>query len=153
MKRLIRTIRCRYKFFKQPDQVGDVIEMKGENLLIIGIEKFKLFQNEIIIWFTCQNLDLNDYVSAHPTIASGVGEVELENQMKYDDERWDDYTLGSTFVVEGNRYKLIEYTKIKLKSTDLYISATAKRIYPINRKEAKARLFDERRKKLRLEVH
>lgn len=153
MKELIRTIRCRYKLFKQPDQIGDVIEMDGEHLLIIGIEKFNLIQREIIIWFTCQNLNLNDYVSTRPTITSSVGEVELKNQMKYDDERWSDYTLGSTFVVKGDRYKLIEYTEIRLKGTDIYVSTIAKRVYPISRDQAKAKFLDERRKKLKLEVH
>lgn len=153
MKGLIRTIRCRYKLFKQPDQVGDVLEMGGEHLLIIGIEKFDLIQREIIIWFTCQNLSLNDYIAEQQTATSTAGEVELTNQMKYDDERWSDYSLGSTFVVKGNRYKLIEYTEISLKGTDLYVSTIAKRVYPINRKEAKSKFIHERRKKLKLEVH
>lgn len=153
LNELFRTIRCRYKFFKQPDQIGDVIEMDGDHLLIIGIERFDLTQGVINTWFTCQNLHVNDYISVQRNYVSTNGEVELKIQMKYDDERWRGYTLGRTFVVEGKRYKLIEYTEIKLKGTDIYVSTTAKPVHPINRKEAKAKFFNERRRKLNIEVY
>lgn len=50
-------------------------------------------------------------------------------------------------------FKVVEYTEVSLKSTDVYVSAIAKPVFPVNRKEAKARLVHEKRKKLKLEVY
>lgn len=154
MKGLIRTFRSRYKLFKQPKKIGDTIESDGELWLIIGIEKFELIGKILTIWFTCQDLSQSDYHFVKQMGALDASEVELERQAKFDDDDWKYVRPGlTTTAKDGNVYKIIEYTEVSLKSTDLYVSMIAKRVYPIDRKEAKAKFLQERKKKLKLEVH
>lgn len=154
MNGLISTIRCRYKLFKQPDQVGDVVEIDGKFLLIIGIERFELVYQTLSIWYTCQDLSQSEYFYTQKSSGWNTNEVELEAQFKFDDDRWKFIKPGLTTTgKDGNVYKFIEYTEISLKSTDLYVSMIAKRVDPVERKRAKAKFLDERRKKLKLEVH
>ncbi len=154
MKGLISTFRCRYKLFRQPDQIGDVIEVDEKLWLIIGIEKIELIGQVLFIWYTCQNLSENDYLFAKQPGIRDANEVELEAQFKFDHNEWKYIKPGlTTTAKDGNVYKFIEYTEISLKSTDLYVSMIARRVYPVDRKEAKAKFLDERRKKLKLEVH
>lgn len=153
MKELIKTYRCRYKLFRQPDQIGDVIEADKKLWLIIGIEKFELLGRTLYVWYTCQDLSKSDYLFK-PTTASPSNEIELDLQLKFDDKRWEGYTPGCTVSAkDGNIYKLIEYTEVSLKSTDIYISIMAKQIHPVDRREAKTIFLNERKKKLKLEVH
>lgn len=153
MKGLIKTFRCRYKLFKQPDQIGDVIEADKKLWLIIGIEKFELLGRTLFIWYTCQDLSKSDYLFK-PAIVLATNEIELELQLKFDDKRWEAHIPGCTVVAkDGNIYKLIEYTEVSLKSTDIYISIMAKQIHPVDRREAKTIFLNERKKKLKLEVH
>ncbi|MEK4025811.1 hypothetical protein [Sporosarcina sp. FSL W7-1283] len=154
MSKLISTIKCHYKFFKQPDQIGDVIEVNKEPWLIIGIEGFKLTSQTLFVWYTCQNLSISDYVVNGQMNTGGSHEVELEAQLKFNHEQWDLIKPGSTTTAkDGNVYRFIEYTEISLKGTDLYVSITARRVYPVNRKKAKAKFIHDRKKKLKLEVH
>jgi hypothetical protein len=149
---LITTIRSTFRLFRQPHKIGDVIEVGGKSLLILGIERFNLLGHLLEIWYTCQDLSQSDYV----TLKKAYQEphmVELEIQVKHDDERLKRFLLGTVWkAIDHNMYKVTEYTEIKVVTTDIYISMAARPIYPIDRKEAKAKLFSEKRKKINLEL-
>lgn len=151
MGNLIITIRSTTKLFKQPKQIGDMLECDGKDYLILGIEKFKVYGSHLKIWYTCQDLSQSDYVSLKKAYKE-PHLIEIESTVKHDDERITKLELGKTWTIGGNVYKVTEYTEIKLKGTDIYIAMAARPLYPIDRKEAKAKLFSERRKKLNLEI-
>lgn len=150
---LITTV-CRFKLFKQPYKIGDTYESNGETRLVLGIENFELnrYHNQLKVRYTCQRLDVLDFVSKGKAYGE-PHQVEMEATLRHD--KWDkvsDLDLGTTVSCRGERYKILEYTEISLKGTDLYVSFLARQIYPVDRKEAKAKLMDERRKKLKFEI-
>ncbi|WP_127549734.1 hypothetical protein [Paenibacillus amylolyticus] len=150
---LITTV-CRFKLFKQPYKIGDTYESGGETRLVLGIEGFELnrHSNVLKVRYTCQRLDVLDFVSkakAYPE----PHQIEMEATLRH--EKWDkvsDLNLGTTTTYRGERYKILEYTEISLKGTDLYVSFLARQVHPVDRKEAKAKLLNERRKKLKFEI-
>ncbi|PFR93484.1 hypothetical protein [Priestia megaterium] len=152
MNDVIITIRTETRLFRQPRKIGDVFEHKGNNLLVIGIERFEVFFQRMTVWYTCQNLNEIDYVSKRKSYKQGF-ELEVEVKLKYDDERFKDRLyIGSVHFIRGQNYKLIEYTDLELDGTDIKASFAAKPIHPLDRKEAKAKLINEKKKKLQLEL-
>ncbi|WP_152080562.1 hypothetical protein [Sporolactobacillus terrae] len=78
---------------------------------------------------------------------------EVVARCKFDDDRLKEATtLGRVFRLEGSWVKAIEYSDIEIDGTDIEVSFYVKPVFPISRKEARAKLFDERRKKLRIEL-
>lgn len=154
---IFATITSRFKFFKQPHRIGDVIEVNNTTHLIIGIENFELYSQTLVVHYTTQILEHTDYLLAH---AKGNpwrdSEVEVDIQYKFDDERIKNFKLGITTSVKIKgvkyMYKLIEYTDIEIVGTDIKISGIMRPLYPINPKEAKAKFRQEKMKKLQLEV-
>ncbi|MEK8128687.1 hypothetical protein WMW72_12300 [Paenibacillus filicis] len=148
---LITTIKSTTRLFRQPYKIGDVIDVKDRPVLILGIEKYELWGNDLAVWYTVQHLDMPDYVSLKKAYKQ-PHEVELEIQFPYNDDRLKKVYIGSTWTDRGITYKLIEYSEIALKGTDLYLSFIARPLYPVDRKEAKAVLSSQRRKKIGLEL-
>ncbi len=154
MKGLLYTTQSRFRLFKQPHKIGDTVNVKGKPYLVIAIERFSIFTNTLTVWYTTQDLSQSDYVYHKQHGGWNTKECELEFSMKYDDDRWKDVHLGSTFFArDQNMYKLLEFTEISFKGTDLYISVIGKRVHPINHKEARAKFMQERKKMLKLEIH
>lgn len=155
---VFRTITSRTKLFKKPYHIGDIVEVDKRVHLIIGIETFSVYGSTLTIRFTTQVLNHSDYPASH---AHGNpwrdNEVEVEIQHKYDDKRVNEFKLGVTYPVKikgvNYMYKLLEYTNIEVIGTDIKISGIMRPLYPINPKEAKAKLRQERIKKLQLEVY
>ncbi|KMZ42530.1 hypothetical protein AC624_16140 [Bacillus sp. FJAT-27238] len=150
-ERVITTIQSEFRLFRQPHKIGDVIEVSEKSFLVLGIERFTLYGHMLRIWYTCQNLMVNDYVSMNKAYKQSHA-VELVTKLKFDDERIKRLELGTIHHLNGQAYKMQEYTEILIKGMDIEISFIARPIYPIDRKEAKAKLFSERRKKLKLEI-
>jgi hypothetical protein len=99
------------------------------------------------------NLNETDYVLLKKSYKEKF-EVEVEVKLKFDDDRLKTRLyLGSVHLINGEYFKLTEYTDIQLESTDLKVSFVAKRIHPLDRKEAKAKLLQTRKQKLQLEVY
>lgn len=93
-----------------------------------------------------------DYVSKAKAYKEPFA-VGLEVDLPY--SKWDKVDrikMGTTHYVRGECYKITEYTEISLKGTDLHIDLVARPIYPVDRKEARAKLFSDRRKRLQLEI-
>lgn len=151
-KSLIIGVRAQYRLFRQPNKIGDTLDVQGEPMLIISIENFKILHDRISVSYTCQRLTVLDFVSKRKAY-SDTSTLEMEATLRHD--KWDkvgQLALGKITWYQGEAYKVLEYTEVSLKSTDLYISLIARLIYRIDRKEAKAKLFSERRKKLKWEV-
>lgn len=150
---LLTTIRSRFRLFKQPHKMGDTTVVDGKLYLIIGIERFDLYGSTLSVWYTAQDLSQSDYISHKQHAGWDNTERELYFQMKHDNDRCRDIHLGSTYgAPNGNRYKLIEFTEVSLKGTDVYVAAIGKLVQPVSRKEAKAKFTQERKKRLKLEV-
>lgn len=152
LKDVIVTIRTRTKLFRQPRKIGDVFEHNGNNMLVIGIERFEVAYQQLTVWYTCQNINKTDYVSKRKAYKQGF-EIEVVVKLKYDNENFKDRLyIGSVHFIKGQHYKLIEYTGLELDGTDIKATFAAKPIHPLDRKEAKAKLIDVKRKKLQLEL-
>lgn len=150
-ERVITTIKSEFRLFRQPHKIGDVIEIDEKSYLILGIQRYSLFGEYLTIWYTAQNLMITDFVSMNKAYRQRHT-VELVVQLKFDDDRLKNSHLGSVHHVGGQAYKLQEYSGILVKGTDIEISFIARPVHPIDRKEAKAKLFSERRKKLQLDI-
>ena len=151
MSRLITSIKSTIQLFRAPKRIGETIEYQECLYLIIGIEHFKIYGQEMSIWYTVQNLEKHDFISTQPKYL----ERELEEmyvQYKYDDERFDNLQIGRTIPYKNEQYKIVEYTDIVLKGTDIEESFIVRKILPIDRKEAKTRYFNEKKNKLKIDV-
>lgn len=151
MSRLITSIKSTIQLFRAPKRIGETIEYQECLYLIIGIEHFKIYGQQISIWYTVQNLEKHDFISKQPKYL----EHELEEmyvQYKYDDERFDNLQLGRTIPYKNEQYKIVQYTDIVLKGTDIEVSFTVSEVLPIDRKEAKTRYFIEKKNKLKIDV-
>ena len=149
--RLIVTVQSEFRLFRQPHKVGDVIRVREIDLLVIGIERFNLWGDTLTVWYTCQNLSKTDFISkknAYKQPRESVFEVTL----KHDSDLIKSVVLGCTQWHKGQLYKMVEYTDISLVGTDIKICLIGRPIHPVDRKEAKAKLFSDRRKKLQLEI-
>jgi hypothetical protein len=151
MSRLIGTVRMEYRLFRQPHRLGDVIEINDKMLLIIGIQRFELWGHLLRVWYTCQDLQNTSYVSKKKAYKHPF-QLEAEMRVRYDDERLEKAKLGTVHEIDGEYYQVMEYTDITIDGVDLVIAFTVKPVYPLDRKEAKAKYVYERKKKLKLEV-
>lgn len=151
MSRLITSIKSTIQLFRSPKRIGEIIEHQKCLYLIIGIEHFKIYGQQMSIWYTVQNLEKHDFISKQ----TKYPEHELEEmyvQYKYDDKRLDDLQLGRTIPYKNEQYRISEYTDIVLKGTDIEVSFMVSKVLPIDRKEAKIRYFIEKKKKLEIDV-
>ncbi|PEF75630.1 hypothetical protein CON94_08935 [Bacillus pseudomycoides] len=150
MSQLITSIKQTTRLFRAPQRIGEIMEYQERLYLIIGIENFKIFGHQLSIWYTVQDLESHDFISKKETY-SEYGLEELYVQYKYDDN-FDNIQLGRTLMFEKERYKIVEYTDIVLKGTDIEVSFLVRKVLPIDRKTAKTRYFTEKRKKLAIEI-
>ncbi|ANS52164.1 hypothetical protein BM86_17640 [Bacillus thuringiensis] len=149
MGRLITSIKQTTKLFRVPQGIGEIMEYKERMYLIIGIENFKIIGHQLSIWYTVQDLENHNFISRQTTFMEH-GLEECYVQYKYDDN-FENIQLGRTFTCEGERYKILEYTDIVLKGTDIEVSFMATKVLPVDRKEVKMRYVAEKKKKLAIE--
>lgn len=110
-----------------------------------------MYGNTITVWYTAQDLSQTDYIS-HARPCGNSDQIEFEARDKFDSERLAKLQLGTVTGYKDALYKVIEYTEIEFVGTDMKLSFLARPIYPIDRKQAKSKLLNERRKKLNLEL-
>ncbi|PGD26776.1 hypothetical protein COM32_12795 [Bacillus pseudomycoides] len=150
MSRLITSIKQTTKLFRAPQRIGEITEYKNKPYLIIGIENFKIIGNQISVWYTVQDLENHNFISKH-TANPEYGLEEACVQYKYD-ANFEHVQLGRTFTCEGERYKILEYTDIVLKGTDIEVSFSVSKVLPVDRKTVKSRYLTEKKKKLAIEI-
>ncbi|WP_306659601.1 hypothetical protein [Bacillus pseudomycoides] len=63
MSRLITCIKSTIQLFRAPKRIGETIEYQECLYLIIGIEQFKVYGQQLFIWYTVQNLETHDFIS------------------------------------------------------------------------------------------
>ncbi|MCG7406754.1 hypothetical protein MH117_04930 [Paenibacillus sp. ACRRX] len=148
---MIMTLKSCTKLFRQPNKVGDVIESNGGTYLVLGIERYELYGDQITIWYTIQDLKQKDYVSPYKPYTAVLQE-QFVYEDKYNSEKFKKIQLGEIHFYKNEYYKILEFTGIKFNGTDMEISFLARPVYPLDQKQAKAKLLNERRKKLKLEV-
>ncbi|MEN8648590.1 hypothetical protein ABFE25_28995 [Bacillus toyonensis] len=151
MSRLITSIKSTIQLFRAPKRIGETIEYQECLYLIIGIEHFKICGEELSILYTVQNLEKLNFISVQPKYV----ERELDEmyvQYKYDDERFRNLQIGRTIPYKNEQYKIVDYTDIILKGTDIEVSFLVSKVLPIDRNAAKIRYLNEKKKKLKIDV-
>ncbi len=153
MMELIKSITKTTKLYRQPMRIGEVFEHDGINWLIIGIQNIDITYFQLRISYICQNLNL-DFVYQPTSHSRNDNLVEFELRIRTGKEHiLESITLGRMFRDKNhNPYQAIEYTDIEIKHTDIVVSFLARPIRPVARKKAKAKLRNEKMKKLKLEI-
>ena len=149
-----------YNLYKSPKQIGDSLERSGETFYIVGIEevRFERDFSVISILFTCQNLSVS-YERVHPRQRSDwnlpVGFVTLKTPLssnRYGGDPIKTVKPGRVVPIHGKHYKIVEYTDVEVKGTDIIISFYVKELQAIQPKLAKTMMLESRKKKLGLQV-
>ncbi|AJA42394.1 hypothetical protein AJ85_05745 [Alkalihalobacillus alcalophilus ATCC 27647 = CGMCC 1.3604] len=149
MQEVIKTLQRSTKLYKQPYRIGDVVECEGENYLIIGIQSIEIDSYRLRVSYVAQSLE-KDFL-CQTTLSKGDGLTEFKTTIKTGKEVvFEKVRLGKLFWYKDFPFQSVEYTDIEIKFTDIEISFLARPIRPISRKEAKAKLLSERKKKLNL---
>lgn len=154
MKKLIKTIKVTTMLYRQPRRIGDVIEYQGKMRLIIGIQWVAITYSQLEIEYVCQNLEQDfayPYPSANPHKSDDLREffITIKTGKEYVLEH---IRLGKMFWYHDIPFQTIEYTDVEIQFTDIIVSFLARPIRPVARKEAKAKLIHEKKKKLQLSL-
>lgn len=152
MENVLATYKCNFRLFKQPYSIGDTFEDQGNFYLVVGIERYRIMHNILTVWYTVQNLQQTNYKANKKTFRKNPMEVEATLKFKFDSKHLKTCFLGTRHFIEGYHYKVIEYTDIKIVSTDIHISLLLKPLYPVDPQQAKASVSKERRKQLQIEL-
>ncbi|MFS0815476.1 hypothetical protein ABC382_00710 [Lysinibacillus sp. 1P01SD] len=155
----ICTIVSTRRYFKKIEQIGETLEVDGEIYLILGFERFFASSQSIKIHYTVQKLSDTNF-PIHHALGNPWRDNEVEVEWKASVKRYrelnNEAILGITFNLDVDgierRYKIMEYTEIRIDGTDIRISALCRPVYPIHPKEAKAKLMHEKRKRLNIEI-
>ncbi|MGR5969537.1 LacI family transcriptional regulator [Bacillus paranthracis] len=140
-----------YDSSKKPYKIGDVVKSKGKSHLIIGIEAFKISGIELTIWYTMQDLEFHDFISVSPKPM--LNELEyLSVLYRYNDERFEDLQPGRTIPHRGKRYKVIEHTRIAIDNDMITLQFLATQVLPMERGIVRTKYFDEKKKRLEINV-
>lgn len=155
MQNLIRTLKKTTRLYKQPSRIGDVLEYQNEMYLIIGIQNVQIIYSKLEITYVCQNL--HEKIFSQPSLTKSEHETQLTHfyqVIKTGKEHvLKEIMLGKLFFGEDrNPYQTVEFTDVEIEYTDIKVSFLAKPIRPVARKEAKAKLVGEKKKRLNLAV-
>lgn len=153
-EKLIVTLSKRFKLFKSPNRIGDVLEHQKTEYLIIGIEKVSLFGTTLTVSYTCQNLSVeyekNWATGIDDNVAEFTGSYDIPKLVDRDYERNRMMELGKTFEYEGEYYRWLTYSDLEFDFTTLKINALAMPIAPTPTNKAKRKLIDHKVKKIGL---
>lgn len=142
---MISTLSVENKYYKQPYQIGDVLEYESKYFLIIGIQKISAWGNSLKITYivqdTClQNLktDYNSKVYME-SLNSFFAEIKTDERVQ---KRLDHARLGEIFYFHENAYRIMEYTDVRFEFTDIIITFLAKKIFIASREVVKKKMLD-----------
>lgn len=154
MSQFIRTLQqviVLYDSSKKPYKIGDVVKLKGESFLVIGIEAFKISGIELTIWYTIQDLEFHDFISISPKPM--LSQLEhLSVLYRYNDERFENLQPGRTVPHRGKRYKVIEHIRIAVNNEMITLQFSATQVLPMERGVIRTKYFDEKKKQLEINV-
>lgn len=147
----IKTVTLTTNLFRQPNKVGDIIDYKGKTYLIIGIQDYRVTTKTLVISFTCQSLE--DTNQNYPRKAEPYSPYTLIfTRFKYDVGYLKKVKLGSLTEVKGKVYKLMEYSNIYLKGTDIHVDVLGKEIHPIDNETLKKKRMKKKMEELKIDV-
>lgn len=155
---MIVSIRRSFKLFKQPEKIGDIFEYKNIDYLIIGIEKVKLYNDELHVIYTCQNLTC-DHEQSYGT-EPDYTEFWLEMDIPKAKESMKSSFQLSRNVIETGRvfnhdddyYRWITYTDLEFDYMTLKIRALAQPVYPLSPTQARKKLINHKKKRIGLSI-
>lgn len=157
-KELITSFLKKFNFYKQPNRVGDILEYKNTEYLIIGIEKARFIGKKLEIMYTCQNLNLTHELQ--PKVSNTENKitefyVDIDTIKHFNDRdfvfssRTDNLLpIGETFPTEDYYYRWFSYTELEFNFTTLRVSGLAESIFPVSINEARKTLMKHKKKKL-----
>lgn len=158
--RLITSFQKKFKLFKPPNRIGDIIEYDDTEYLIIGIEKVVLSQHCLLVTYTCQNLTI--FHTVPPTVNINDDMVEFYSDVDitklYDDKDWlfkqrDNLnSIGRVFEHKNNYYRSMTYTDLEFNFTTLRVSILAQIIRPMTVESSKKYLLNHKKKKIGLSL-
>jgi hypothetical protein len=150
MRDLIKTIKVSTMLYRQPHRIGDVIEYQGKMWIVIGIQWVSIVFGQLQIDYVCQNLE-QDFVYQSASSNKGDDLREFSITIQTGKEHvLEDVRLGRLFWYHDMPFQSVEYTDVEIQFTDIIVSFLARPIRPISRKEAKAKLIHEKKKRLNL---
>lgn len=149
-----------YNFYKTPKKIGDLLECRGESFCIVGIEeiKFNGASNRIDVLYTCQSLKVDFQKVSSRQLSDWdlpIGWVTLKTPLdsNYSSNPLKTVRPGRVIPIKETYYKIVEYTDIEIKGTDIIIYFSVKELQAIQPKLAKTMMSESRKKKLGLQVY
>jgi len=152
---LIISLRMRFKLFKSPNRIGDVIEYKNVEYLIIGIEQVRLIGSILEVRYTCQNLAIehsfkpmvnleNDYVAIDvkvdiPKVVDGREKILGTDSNLV--------TIGSVFEKDSLYYRYHSFTDLVFDSMILNMQMLAEPVRPVTVESARNQLLSHKKQK------
>lgn len=150
-KNLITTIEIVFKFFEQPNRIGDVIEYEDIEYLIIGIEQVEISMDRLNVIYTCQNLGIvhrsqPNSIDSHDCIEFYI-DIDLTKLENFFYSR-DLINIGRVFEYEGDFYRWTSYSDIEIEFMTLRISAIPELVRPVSNKKVRKKLLGHKLNKV-----
>lgn len=153
MKHIIKSIKKTYNLYKSPLQRGDLLEFKQTNWIIIGIEEVSITYSQLEIVYTCQNTSEKILYQPDTFNPAEYKTVDIVARIRTGKEHiLKKIQLGKLVWIEGKPYQSVGYTDVSIEYTDIVVSFLGRPIRPIPFKEVKAKLLEERKKALNLQL-
>lgn len=156
--KLIVSLQKKFKLFKAPNRIGDILDYEGIEYLIIGIEKVTLRYSALYVTYTCQNLRILH--SEQPNVINNANTLEF-----YADVNISDYvedrgyvgernliSIGKVFEHKGYYYRWITYSDLEFDFTTLRVSTFAQPIRPMSVTSARKQLLEHKKQKIGLSL-
>ena len=156
---MFHRLKKEFHFFKQPDRVGDVISFEEHTVYIVAIEEiaFDLIgSRRIIVTYIVQDLRVEvPYEGDVVRASKGIGDTvsltiegsRLSKMSPYEvGSLLKNFRPGQVKVFENDTYRLRDYVDIKVRGTDVIVSASIDRILPVP-----SRMVNERHLETRIE--
>ena len=158
-KKLIIGIKCKFKLFKQPYKVGEIVEVNEIPHLIIGIQRFhyNTIQKHLMVHYIAQSLNILYEIRKVTQQPSDLYKgwfiytlKEMEKRNFESEVKLIQVTDLVWFKKIGATAKVVEITSVEFIGTDLKVWTMVQPIYPINPNTAKQLYKNERLKGLEL---
>lgn len=151
MKHIIKSLGKTYRLYKQPHKIGDFIEFQQKQWIIIGIEGVSIDLNKLKVIYTIQNVE-EAYVY-HPPISDSGKTVEIIARIRTGKEAiLEKIQVGRLVWIDNKPYQSVGFIDIDIEFTDVVITLIGRPVRPIPIKEVRAKVINERKKKLNLQV-
>ncbi|WP_238810560.1 hypothetical protein [Bacillus velezensis] len=151
MKHIIKSLEKAYRLYKQPHKIGDLIEFQQKQWIIIGIEAVSIDLNKLRVIYTVQNAE--EVYAYQPPISDSGKTVEIIARVRTGKEAiLEKIQVGRLVWIDNKPYQSVGFIDIDIEFTDVVITFLGRPVRPIPIKEVRAKVLNERKKKLNLQV-